>query len=427
MTRVFRRVLFICGAVAACRFSAWAQSSPLVGDTTFIIGNSTVFGTAATVNVGAVQGFQGLLRFDLTSLPPGTTAAGVSSAQLRLFVNRIGSAGAINVYAASGAWTEPAVNGTNNPVPGPLVAGPISISVAGSFISIPVTNQVKSWITSPSTNNGFLLQASPSSTAVFFDSKESTNTSHPAVLEIDFIGQTGSAGAIGATGATGAAGAAGATGPQGPQGDPGLTGAAGPAGATGAAGPTGVAGSAGTAGAKGPTGPPGFTGATGSAGTQGIAGVTGSTGNNGPAGATGPAGPRGPTGLAGATGATGAQGPTGPPGLINNSFSISPVEPAGALPNVTQTVILVNNTSASVISVTLPAATTTGEDIAVLLNDFSNGGQSANVSPAAGDSIIGFATATICASGCTLTSFQINFFAHFVSDGNHHWYCVINN
>jgi len=94
---------------------------------------------------------------------------------------------------------------------------------------------------------------------------------------------------------------------------------------------------------------------------------------------------------------------------------------------VAQNVIRVNNTSASVVSVTLPPATTVGEDIAVVLADFSSSGNSANVSAAAGDIIQGFTTARICPSGCDATSFRVDFFAHFVSDGNHHWYCVVNN
>jgi hypothetical protein len=93
---------------------------------------------------------------------------------------------------------------------------------------------------------------------------------------------------------------------------------------------------------------------------------------------------------------------------------------------VSQNVILVNNTSGAAIPLTLPAATTVGEDIAVVLNDFSASGRGADVSAAAGDTIQGFVSATICASGCTSTSFRVNFFAHFVSDGNHHWYCVVN-
>jgi hypothetical protein len=88
---------------------------------------------------------------------------------------------------------------------------------------------------------------------VAFDSKESTTTSHPAMLTITLIA-IGPTGATGPTGPTGATGAAGAQGPVGP------TGAQGPAGATGAQGPQGAVG------AQGPQGPVGSTGLIGPAG-----------------------------------------------------------------------------------------------------------------------------------------------------------------
>ena len=114
--------------------------------------------------------------------------------------------------------------------------------------------------------------------------------------------------------------------------------------------------------------------------------------------------------------------------MILNTFTISPVlSPAAFAGGVTQNVILVNNTSGPAITLVLPPATTAGEDIAVVLSDFSATGNSANVQAGAGDSVFGFVTATVCATGCTNTSFPVNYFAHFVSDGNHHWYCVTNN
>jgi hypothetical protein len=70
-----------------------------------------------------VPGYQGLFLFDLTTLPAGTTAASVSGASLRLFVDRVGVAGSINVNAATAPWTESTVNGFSGPGVGALVAG----------------------------------------------------------------------------------------------------------------------------------------------------------------------------------------------------------------------------------------------------------------------------------------------------------------
>jgi Collagen triple helix repeat (20 copies) len=367
------RVLLSVGAFALLQAAAWAADAPLVGDAFFANGNAGQFGVGPTVNVGGLGAYQGLLQFDLSKLPPGTTAANVSTASLRLFVNRVGTAGAVDIFAANGPWTESTVTGTGGaPTPGNLVAGGVNVSVAGSYLVIPVTAQVKAWIAGAA-NYGFLIQANPTSTSVFFDSKESANSSHEAVLEIDLFGPAGPVGTAGATGLTGSQGPVGpigATGPAGPVGSAGaagtatgpvgstgplglagVTGAQGPAGSTGPTGPVGAAGPQGPTGLAGPAGPTGTTGTTGaagaagpqgSAGAQGQAGAPGPTGPVGSAGAQGPAGSQGSQGLAGPQGPTGAigilgpqgsqgsagaaglQGPTGPQGLfLNSNFTMS--------------------------------------------------------------------------------------------------------
>src|SRR5260370_35146351 len=139
MIGVSRRIfLGICG-LALSQAAVWAQSVPLLGDAYIQPGSAINVGGTVTVNVGGVSGFQGLFQFDLGSLPPGTTAASVSGASLRLFVNKIGAAGSINVYAATAAWSESTVNGlAGGPAPGAVVAGPLGRSVASTYTSIPV-------------------------------------------------------------------------------------------------------------------------------------------------------------------------------------------------------------------------------------------------------------------------------------------------
>jgi hypothetical protein len=426
---ILARKGFLCGigVLGLIQAAAWAQTSPLVGDGFIQPGSGTNFGGTPTVNVGGVNGFQGLLQFDLTTLPPGTTAASVSSAYLKLYVNKIGAAGAITVNVATNPWSEGTVTGLSGVGVGAFVAGPISVNVANAFILIPVTAQVQAWLTG-APNNGLILSATPSTTSVFFDSKESSSTSHQAALEINLIGPQGAAGAPGANGAAGPAGASGPTGPVGVAGDTGPTGPSGPTGASGPSGPTGPVGATGPSGAKGATGATGVAGAAGPSGPIGPQGAQGASGARGPSGASGPVGPSGPQGAPGSPGAAGPSGPTGPPGLILNSYTISGVlSPATVQAGVVQNVILLNNTSATPIAVTLPPATTVGQDISIVLNDYSSNGQSANVSAGAGDMIIILPGATVCASSCTNTSFPVNIFSHFVSDGNHHWYVTVNN
>ena len=116
--------------------------------------------------------------------------------------------------------------------------------------------------------------------------------------------------------------------------------------------------------------------------------------------------------------------------MIRNSFTISAVQPSGTISaSLTQNVILVDNKSPTAPTFTLPSAGpgTAGKDLAIVLTDFSlSNGNSINLTAGAGDQIV-IGSATVCASGCTNTSFPVNIWVHVVSDGNHHWYCPANN
>jgi len=426
-----RKSLWGFAALALCQAVIQAQTVPLTGDAYILPFSGGNTGAAPTVAVGGTQGYVGLFQFDLSKLPPGVTAANIASASLRLYVNKVGSPGTISLYAATSAWTELTVNGlAGSPLPGALAAGPVSVTTANAFLAIPVTALVQSWV-SGAPALGILIQAN-STTSVSFDSKESTATSHPAVLEVVLAPPAGPAGPAGATGPTGPTGAPGPAGAS-PKGDTGATGAQGLAGAQG---PQGVAGPQGPTGAAGAIGAPGLAGAAGAAGPTGPAGpagAAGATGAAGLAGAAGPAGPTGPPGPTGIPGATGATGPAGPAGAILNSFAISPVQPPGAISSsLTENVILVNNTSAGVPNFTLPSAGpgTAGKDLWIDGNDFTTNGNSFNILAAAGDEII-VHNAVICSStpvglqACTLATFgPINYRLHVISDGNHRWYSV---
>jgi hypothetical protein len=415
------------GAVALLQAAAWAQTAPLVGDSFITPGSVANYGALVNVEVGGPNGFQGLFLFDLTKLPPGTTAANVSGASLRVFANKITGAPSINVSAATEAWSESTVNGFSGPGVGALVAGPIGIPAAGSYLSIPVTSQVQAWLNG-APNYGFIV-TSVSSALVFFDSKETTNTSHPAVLEIDLYGQPGATGAQGPPGATGATGATGAVGATGPQGAAGAAGADGPVGPTGALGPTGAAGATGPRGSLGSAGVSGPTGATGPSGAVGAAGDVGATGAAGP---TGPSGPAGPTGAAGPAGATGPTGATGPAGVINNNFSYASL--AGALitlPDDEATSnIQVDNTDYNP-NILLPhsSAIGAGTVISISVQNWSASANGINVGPQTGDTLLLPAESHISPIGVIGAGefWALNYSCEVLSDGNGHWYFLSND
>jgi len=103
MVRAYRSCFWILGVAAIIQSAAWGQSVPLVGDATF--SSSAASGSSPSVNVGGPSSFTGLIQFDLSKLPAGTTAGSVSNASLRLFL-RVSTPGSINIYAAIGAWNE---------------------------------------------------------------------------------------------------------------------------------------------------------------------------------------------------------------------------------------------------------------------------------------------------------------------------------
>src|SRR5580658_4458894 len=326
--------------------AGFAQTLPPSGDTDYVPGNGSNFGTGITITVGSSSSV-GLVQFDLTQLPAGLTAAQIQSAKLTLFLDHVGSGGTINVdmVSASTPWTELTVNGNSGISAGSAVATSVPVTTADTFISMDATAAVQGWITTPGSNNGFMIIAN-GSTSVQFDSKENTTTSHPATLTIvlansgptgptgaasTLAGPTGPTGPVGVTGVTSTvAGPTGPTGPTGANGTNGTNGATGPTGANGtngAIGPTGANGTNGTNGATGPTGANGTNGAngatgpTGANGTNGANGATGPTGANGTNGSNGAAGATGANGTNGSNGAAGATGPTGPAGAAGTNGS----------------------------------------------------------------------------------------------------------
>jgi len=301
-----------------------------------LIADTHVNSALPTTNSGAISnldvggGYTALLQFDLSMLPSGTSASQVSRAVLRLYCNRVTTAGLVTFAPINAAWGEYSVTYATEPAIG-SAAGVFSVTQAGAYVAVDVTSLVQSWITTPSSNHGLALSAGTAS--VQFDSKENDQTAHTAMLDVELVDQ-------GPTGATGATGAPGLAGPQGP------TGLTGPAGQTGA---QGIQGGKGDAGPQGPAGPVGLSyqgtyvstiryalgdgvryngaayislRASNIGNTPGqsptwwsLFAEDGATGATGPTGATGTIGPAGPTGAQGPTGATGATGTIGPSGL----------------------------------------------------------------------------------------------------------------
>ena len=71
-----------------------------------LVADAHVNSARAAVNSGTISnlyvggGYTALLQFDLSTLPAGTTAAQVTKAVLRLYCNRVDTAGLVSVSSA---------------------------------------------------------------------------------------------------------------------------------------------------------------------------------------------------------------------------------------------------------------------------------------------------------------------------------------
>jgi hypothetical protein len=387
-----------------------AETAPLVGDAHINPGNGLNFGALPTVNVGGASGSQGLLLFDLSHV--SGTGAALAWARLRVYVNTVTVAGAVDLSAANAPWAESSVSGTSGIAAGALVQAAIALSAPQTFITLDVTNQVRSWLNG-APNNGFFVAASGGTTIVF-DSKESTSTSHPATLEVVFSGAPGLTGAVGPTGPTGAAGTtglAGATGPTGP------TGAVGPTGASGASGAAGLQGAVGATGATGPAGDPGPAGATGGGGLTGAQGPRGATGPAGPTGAAGATGAAGGPGLPGVQGSAGPAGAAGAQGAgFSNADSVDATTLASGstISGASTSLVFFVNNAGGAATITLPPASSgAGKQIRLQATNPDNG-NSITVVPQGGDKIFSVAQdppgelSLLHVAGMTLASDGVN-------------------
>jgi len=148
-----------------------------------LIADAHINSALPTTNSGAIAnlivggGYTTLLQFDLSLLPSGTTASQVSRAVLRLYCNRVTTAGLVTYSPINAAWGEYSVTYATEPAIG-SAAGIVSVTQAGAFVTIDVTSLVQGWIATPASNYGLALSAGAAQ--VQFDSKENDQTAHSA-------------------------------------------------------------------------------------------------------------------------------------------------------------------------------------------------------------------------------------------------------
>ena len=131
---------------------------------------SNIYGGSDLIKVRSPNTFNGLLRFDLSNLPPQVLAAGVRDATLSVHVLSSGNGNPsfIQAYRLNRSWVEgqatwlqpwslPGANAVPNdregsPVDGRLFQG------AGQRLGLDVTDAVSGWLANPTSNRGLLLR-----------------------------------------------------------------------------------------------------------------------------------------------------------------------------------------------------------------------------------------------------------------------------
>ena len=178
------------------------------------------------------------MKFDLTTLPDGLTAADIDKATFTFYVNTVTTQGPINIKTpVANGWLEASLTYANRPALGNpvLTSLPILAADKNNFVTVDITDIVKSWLTN---NNGLAIETTFGfSTSFQLDSKE--NSGHDAHVDIVLAGSGGGEGATGPTGPTGANGTNGTNGVDGTNGATGATGPTGPSGADGTNGTNG--------------------------------------------------------------------------------------------------------------------------------------------------------------------------------------------
>ena len=113
-------------------------------------------GSATSLKVG--PNFTTYLKFDLTPLPPGTTAADIEKATLTVYVNTVTTQGPFNVRTpVANGWIPTSLTYGNKPNLGnpSLMTLPVYSADKNNFVTIDVTDVVKSWMAN---NNGLALE-----------------------------------------------------------------------------------------------------------------------------------------------------------------------------------------------------------------------------------------------------------------------------
>ncbi len=138
------------------------------------------------------------LKFDLSSLPPGTAAADIQMASLKLYVNSAtsGSTTSSYTYLPCSNWSEATIRYNNQPgACGSAISLPNTTFVAGQYASVDITQFVKTWAAGGGNFGLALFPNSPSD--IIFASKESGPNAPKIEVDLAITSVNGTGGLTG--------------------------------------------------------------------------------------------------------------------------------------------------------------------------------------------------------------------------------------
>src|SRR3989442_4372165 len=105
---------------------ASATLAELAADTSTKAGSRANHGVARALQIAGPPASNRVqktfLKFDLSTLPPGTSGSDVTRAMLTVFANRVNVPGMLDALRVTSAWSEATVTGTHEPMLGAAVA-----------------------------------------------------------------------------------------------------------------------------------------------------------------------------------------------------------------------------------------------------------------------------------------------------------------
>lgn len=195
----FIRVSLLLIFTLALTAGAFAQAV-LVADAHISTNGNGNFGTNPQLNVSDKN--TAFVKFNIAqTLKAGITADEVAKATVKFYVNKVATAGKLDIFPILEDWDEKTITATNTPATGvlALTTQQIGKDAQGNYVLIDITELVKQWLGDGQNglpNYGFAMMPhpvdadTPQLADLNFDSKENPQTSHDGVLNVQLENAT---------------------------------------------------------------------------------------------------------------------------------------------------------------------------------------------------------------------------------------------